>query len=356
VIVLLALIFTAPEGLLGGTGSPSPSGSAAGLLPSGSGGRSSAALPSETPEPTATTEATPGPTATPLPEYGALEMVYLGRPSALAPIYLLRRDFSEQAEAAIMAQAENGVASYAWSGDGRVGAAIIGQRLVALTPGESARALADDISDVTFGWDSDTLYAVRITPDGPNDVVQIIQLDFASGDSSVLGSTTYPRPVIGADPPLREAQFIDDGGLVRLYPTADGNLVLWILGAPAIYRVDPGDGSFSAADREPILWAPGGEQRIEVRENANGTTDLIVRERSGDSLASVRVTGLVSHLRWVRSANEVVFTLGRLSGNGGVRQDLYVWDLVDGNAPLPLTSNGVSFGAEWLGASPNWLP
>ena len=356
VIVLLALIFTAPEGMLGGTSSPSPSGTTVGVLPSGTRAASPSTEPSQATEPTATADATPGPTATPVPEYGALEMVYLGRPSTLAPIYLLRRDFSEQADPAIMAQADAGVASYAWSGDGRVGAAIIGQRLVALAPGESARAMADDISDVTFGWDSDTIYAVRITPEGGNDMAQIIQLDFASGNSSVLGSTSYPRPVIGADPPLREAQFIDDGGLVRLYPTADGNLVLWILGAPATYRVDPGDGSFTEADREPILWAPGGEQRIDIRENANGTTDLIVRERSGDSVSGVRVTGLVSHLRWVRSANEVVFTLGRLGANGGVRQDLYVWDLVDGNAPLPLTSNGVSFGAEWLGISPNWLP
>jgi hypothetical protein len=237
-----------------------------------------------------------------------------------------------------------------------VGAAIIGERLVALTPGETARALADDISAVTFGWDSDTVYAVRITPDGANDVAEVIQIDFASGDSSALGSVSYPRPVIGADPPLREAQFIDDGGLVRLYAVADGNLVLWILGAPATYRVDPGNGSFSEVNREPILWSPDGRQRIEVRENDNGTSDLIVRERSGDSVASVRVTGLVSHVRWVRSANEVVFTLGRVGANGGVRQDLYVWDLADNSDPLPLTSNGVSFGAEWLGASPNWLP
>jgi hypothetical protein len=39
-----------------------------------------------------------------------------------------------------------------------------------------------------------------------------------------------------------------------------------------------------------------------------------------------------------------------------VRQDLYVWDLVDGNAPAPLTSNGASFGAEWLGVLQTWVP
>jgi hypothetical protein len=73
-------------------------------------------------------------------------------------------------------------------------------------------------------------------------------------------------------------------------------------------------------------------------------------------VANVQVGGLVSHLRWVRSNNEVVFTLGRLGTSGGVRQDLYVWDLVDGKDPMPLTSNGVSFGAEWLGVAPHWLP
>jgi hypothetical protein len=356
VIVLLALIFTAPEGLLGMSVSPRPSGTAAGILPSGSGTPSGSAQPSRTAGPSETPPASEGPSPTPVPEYGPLEMTYLGRPSAVAPIYLLRRDFSEDEEPRIVAQADLGVSSYAWSGDGRVGAAIIGARLVALTPGESARALADDISAVTFGWDSDTVYAVRIRPDGGDDVAQVIQLDFSSGDSSVLGTVSYPRPVVGADPPLQEAQFIDNGGLVRLYAVADGNLVLWILGAPAVYRVDPDNGRVSEADREPILWSPDGRQRIDVRQNDNGTSDLIVRERSGDSVASVRVTGLASHVRWVRTGNEIVFTLGRLGANGGVRQDLYVWDLADGSDPLPLTSNGVSFGAEWLGVFPHWLP
>jgi len=71
--------------------------------------------------------------------------------------------------------------------------------------------------------------------------------------------------------------------------------------------------------------------------------------------ASVTVSGLVSHIRWAGTNNEIVFTLGRLVG-GGVRQDLYVWDLVDGNPPSALTSNGASFGAEWLGVPQSWLP
>jgi WD40 repeat protein len=255
-----------------------------------------------------------------------------------------------------MAQADQGVEKFAWSPDGTVGVAIINDRAVALTPGQSARALADDISAITFGWDSETVYAVRITPDGGDDVAEVIQIDFASGDSSVLGSTSYPRPVIGPDPALREAQFIDNGGLVRLYAVADGNLALWVLGAPAIYRIDTGDGRVSEISREPILWSPDGEHRIDLSENANGTTQIILRDTSGDSVASVQVSGLVSHVRWVRSSNEIVFTLGRLGASGGVRQDLYVWDLQNGKAPMALTSNGTSFGAEWLGVAPNWLP
>ena len=53
------------------------------------------------------------------------------------------------------------------------------------------------------------------------------------------------------------------------------------------------------------------------------------------------------------------FDEGRMSvvsAGGGVRQDLYVWDLKDGNDPLPLTSTGTAFGAEWRGVMSNWLP
>jgi hypothetical protein len=283
-------------------------------------------------------------------------MVYLGRPSALEPIYLLRRDFSVDEAADVLAQAEIGVTAFAWSPDGRVGAAIIGGRLVAIEPGERARALTDDVAAVTFSGDAETLYAVRVVRDGANDRARVLRVAWGSGEVSQVGSVVYPRPVIGADPALREAQFIDDGGLVRIYALADGNLALWILGAPSTYHVNPGDGSIEEVRRAPVLWSPDGQRRIEIRENDNGTTNLVLRDSTGDQVASVQVGGLVSHLRWVRSNNEVVFTMGRLGANGGVRQDLYVWDLANRNDPLPLTSNGISFGAEWRGVAPNWLP
>jgi hypothetical protein len=355
VIVLLALIFTAPNGLAGLSASPTPAQSRSGFLPTTSDEPTPRA--SGTPnEASATPDPTPAATATPLPEYGPLEMVYLGRPSALAPIYLLRRDFSEADDAAVVAQADIGVSAYAWSPDGRVGAAIIGERLVALTPGRSARALVDGVSAVAFGLDSRTVYALRIVRSGTDDIARVLEIDYRSGDAAVLSSIRYPHPVIGPDAPLKEAQFIDDGGIHRLYALADGTLAVWILGAPATYRVDTGSGSAEEIDRQPMLWSPDGDQRIDLRENDGGTTDIVLRGSDGDTVASVRVTGLVSHVRWVRTSNEIVFTLGRLGTTGGVRQDLYVWDLVGGNDPLPLTSNGVSFGAEWLGAAQHWLP
>jgi hypothetical protein len=354
-IVLLALIFTAPEGMLGLTASPSPSGTLTGVLPTDTGEATRTPRPTQGGA-TPTEHPTVAPTATPLPEYGPLEMVYLGRPSALEPIYLLRRDFSEVENADVVAQADSGVSSYAWAPDGRVGAGIIGERLVALTPGRSARRLADDVSAVTFGWDSQTVYALRIVQDGGQNVGRVLEIDYRSGDSRLLGSVRYPRPVIGADPPLREAQFIDNGGIFRMYAVADGSLVIWILGAPDTYRMDSEDGSVEEVRRQPILWSPDGSQRVALRERANGTTDLNLRNSDDETIASVNVPGLVSHVRWVRSSNEIVFTLGRLGTNGGVRQDLFVWDLRDGRDPLPLTSNGVSFGAEWVGSAPNWLP
>ena len=353
VIVLLALIFTFPGGLAASatptpTVTPQPS-----LAPSGGVATSGEPSPSASPSPTEA--ATPGPSPTPAPVYGPLEMVYLGRPSALAPIYLLRRDFSKTADASVMAQADQGVGVFSWSPDGRVGTAIIAGRAVALEPGTSARALADDITALSFGWDSDTVYAVRITRAGANDRTEVLHIDFASGDAETLATITYPHPVTAPDAALKEAQFIDNGGLVRLFPMADGNLALWVLGAPATYRIDAGDGRVTEIGGQPTLWAPDGKQRVALTENANGSTVIRLLDEDGEEASTTTVTGLVSHVRWAGTNNEIVFTLGRLGNSGGVRQDLYVWDLTDA-APMALTSNGVSFGAEWLGVAPNWLP
>ena len=276
-------------------------------------------------------------------------MTYLGRPSAVAPIYLLLRDFSETKDPDVLAQAEQGVSSYANSPDGRVSAAVINARAVALDRGGKARRLADNIRTLTFGWDAETLYAVRITRDGGDDLAKILEIDFASGATRQLATIRYPHPDTGAEAPVKEAQFIDDGGLVRLYAVADGNLTLWVLGAPAAYRIDPANGDVTEIAREPILWSPDGTQRVTAHEDGN-TTALRLRDRGNNVVASTGVTGLVSHIRWAPGNNEIVFTIGVTGANGGVRQDLYVWDLEDRNDPMPLTSSGAAFGAEWRGS------
>lgn len=354
VIVLLALIFTSPGGLAGGTASPTPAPSASGAVVAPS---EPSATP--TPEPTEagspTPEASPTPSPTAAPEYGPLEMVYLGRQTALAPIYVLRRDFSTTREPVIMAQSARGVSRYAWSPDGRVGAAIIEGTCVALTPGSQARTLAENVSAVTFGWDSDTLYGVRVVRDGANDRAEVLVMNHPNATAEVLTTITYPHPAIAPDPALKEAQFIDDGGLVRIYAMADGNLAVWILGAPATYRIDPGNGDVTEVENPPTLWSPDGRLRIVLTESGSSTT-IGLQDRSGETKASTQVSGLVSHIRWAKTSNGIVFTLGRLTSAGGVRQDLYVWDLQNGVAPAPLTSNGTSFGAEWVGTRPNWLP
>ena len=61
-------------------------------------------------------------------------------------------------------------------------------------------------------------------------------------------------------------------------------------------------------------------------------------------------------MRWSPRGNRIVFTLGINLVGGGVRQDLYTWDLVNARAPTALTGNGASFGAEWLGSAQFWQP
>jgi hypothetical protein len=357
VIVLLALIFSSPTGLVSaqqsGSAQPSPS-----VEPSGSagvGGPSTEPSGSGDPSPSASGEDSPEATPSEAPAFGALEMTYLGRPSAVAPIYLLLRDFSVAEKADVVAQAEQGVSSYANAPDGRVSAAVINGRAVALDKGGKARRLADNIRTLTFGWDAEMLYAVRIARDGNDDLARILEIDFVSGATRNLATVRYRHPDTGAEAPVKEAQFIDNGGLVRLYAVADGNLTLWVLGAPATYRIDPANGDVTEVGREPILWSTDGTQRVTVHEDGNNTA-LRLRDRGNNVIASTGVDGLVSHIRWAPNSNEIVFTIGVASSNGGVRQDLYVWDLEDRKDPMPLTSSGAAFGAEWRGVMCNWGP
>jgi hypothetical protein len=340
VVVLLALIFIGPSGVAG-IATPSPSVSVAPSL---------SVAPALSTRPI-TTES---PSATAAPTFGALEMTYLGRATAASPIRLSRRDFSTKGDPVVLAQDPKGVGKYAWAPDGRVGVAILSGRAVAVVPGQALRTLTDPVDAVVFGDDSTTLYGLRISKDGANDRAEVLKIDFDTGATVVMTTITYPHPEIIADPALKEAQFADNGGLVRLWATTDGYLVAWILGAPSTYRIDPADGTFSAAAAQPVLWSTDQRTRVNVTEKS-GITTLTLIDRDELAKATVKITGLVSHVRWAASNNEIVFTLGRLVG-GGVRQDLYVWDLVNGKAPSPLTSNGASFGAEWLGVLQSWVP
>ena len=346
VVVLLALIFIGPDGV---AGLPSPSPSADASAPA-----SAAASLSQAPLASESVIPSVGPTATPEPAFGALEMTYLGRATASSPIRLSRRDFATTADPVVLLESSSGVGKYAWAPDGRVGAGIIAGRAVAIEPGKDSRTLTDPVDALVFADDSTRLYGVRIVRDGANDRAEVLSIDFASGATEILNTITYPHPDIFPDPALKEAQFADNGGIVRMWVTVDGYVVAWILGAPATYRIDPADGAFTQVDKPPILWSPDQRRRIDVSE-ASGVTTLTLVDLDDIPRGSVKITGLVSHIRWAGSNNEIVFTLGRLVG-GGVRQDLYVWDLVDGKAPAPLTSNGASFGAEWLGVIQTWVP
>ncbi|HSI98874.1 MAG TPA: hypothetical protein VLA59_00645 [Patescibacteria group bacterium] len=351
VIVLLALIFAGDDSLGAGDASPSPSNAA--VVVTGSPEPSPSAR-TATPAPSSESSATPAPTPTPLPEYGPLEMVYQGRATALAPIYLLRHDFTVEEEPATMAQDPSlDVRRFAWAPDGKVGVGLYADVLVSIEPGVEKRRLGDEITTITFGDDASVVYAVRVTEDGANDVANVLAIDFASGDTTELAAISYARPSIAAEPALQEAQFADEGGAVRLYWMEDDVLRLWSLGA-GTWTIDPDDGAVEELEESlPVLWAPGGQRRIAVSAE-EGTSTIALLDAAGDTVASTTAEGLVSHLRWSPDGERVVFTLGRSASGGGVLQDLFLWDLGDEQAPTQLTNTGAAFGAEWLGSKSLW--
>ncbi|MDQ2689803.1 MAG: hypothetical protein M3Y29_05980, partial [Chloroflexota bacterium] len=350
VIVLLALIF-AGDASLGGAAAATPT-VAAVIDP---------ASESQTPAPTPTPVASAAPSvaaatssAPAVPQYGPLEMVYQGRSAAGEPIYLLHRDFTIDEEPEVLAQdASLDIRGIAWAPDGTVGAGLYADLLISIEAGEEKRNLGDGIVSVTFGPDASTLYAVRLTEDGANDVATVLQIDYVSGDTTDIATVTYPRPTVEAEDVVREAQFADEGGPVRIYWVHGGSLWLWALGAGS-WQIDPADGAVTEQDGDqPVHWSPGGVSRI-TRTFGDGITGI--RLHQGDEeepSAQTTVEGFVSHVRWSPDGERIVFTVGRASG-GGVLQDLFLWDLQDGVAPMQITSTGAAFGAEWLGTAPRW--
>ena len=353
VIVLLALIFAGDASLGGGAGgSPTPSAEA--FIP-GSSGAVSAVSPTPRTNPSPSAEPAKSPAA--VPQYGDLEMIYQGRSAALAPIFLLLHDFSVEADPEVIAQDPAlDVRRFAWSPDGTRGAALYADVMVAIDPRVDVHRLSDGISAITFGNDPETVYALRVVADGGDDVASVLAVNQATGDERELDRVSYRRPTIEAEAPLLEAQFADDGGSARLYWMHDDTLRLWILGAGS-WTIDPAEGKASKLheDALPVLWAPEGERHVRLGVDG-GTTRLNIVDRSGDRIASTKVTGRVSHLRWSPRGDQVVFTLGRPTSGGGVLQDLYLWNLGAGNDPAPtmITNTGAAFGAEWRGSQARW--
>ena len=358
VIVLLALIFAGPESL--GALGASPSASILAVVPSTSAEQRVAATPSPRPSvspsasPTATTTLEPTPSPVPPSAFGPLEMVYQGRSAALAPIYLLRHDFTIDAEPDVMAQdASLDVRRFAWSPDGTAGAGLLADVLVSIEPGEEKRRLGDGITTTTFGADASTIYAVRVTQDGDNDVATVLSIDFGSADTTELASVTFARPDLGAQEVIAEAQFTDDGGPIRLFFMEGGALRLWARDA-GTWDIEVASGDVTELDEAlPRLWAPDGSRRVGAGSE-DGTTTLTLVDADGETVAETTIAGRVSHLRWSPDGERMTFTLGRSAAAGGVLQDLFLWDLVDDDAPMQLTSTGAAFGAEWLGSQPIW--
>jgi hypothetical protein len=347
VIVLVALIFTDANG-----GFASASGLPTLGLPSAStlAGQS----PTGTPRPSPTPSVKPTPAPTRAPTYGALEMLYLSRPNAFAPSQLFRNDFSKSAPATVVARASLDITHYAAAQEGTVSVAIVNGKLLGLAKGKPNRVLANLADAATFGPDATTVFAVKITRGGTNDDATVTSITFASGATKKLSTINFRHPAPPQLTALGSARFLDDGGMYRIYATSDGNLVLWIANAGQ-WRIDPVNGSVVAAARQPMLWSPDGSHRINVTENGLVTT-LTEVDQSGKTISRSSFTGLLSHLRWSPRGNRVAFTLGTNLADGGVRQDLYLWDLVNGRIPSALTTNGSSFGAEWLGSAQFWLP
>lgn len=351
VIVLVVLIFTMEGGGVAASTSPSPSPSPVPVATSTPAATATPIPPSASPD--APASASPDASATPAPSFGELALVYLARSSPLGASGAYRRDFSVAGDAETVASSSQGIDRLVWARDGSVGAVITGgDRLLAVEDGSEPRALADGIDAATFGPDAATIYAARVTTSGSTDTAVILAIDFESGAAEEVASISFPHPATFPEAPLKEAQFGDEGGHHRLFLLDDASLVFWELAA-GTWQIDPSDGSFEAVGGTPILWSPDGSRRIQLTENVTSTTMAVI-DREGRAGAQVTVVGLVSHLRWSPDGETVVFTRGQSGASGGVRQDLFVWEVDGGASPRGLTSNGASYGAEWLGTRQFW--
>ncbi|MGH2489006.1 MAG: hypothetical protein ACRDFR_05260, partial [Candidatus Limnocylindria bacterium] len=305
------------------------------------------------PEPTPTPESSPS--AAPTPAFAPLEILFMQRVSASGPVHLFSHDFAVQADPVALARDDRGIDHYAWAANGTWGIILVEGDPVAVNPGVSASDVGDGFDGVAFAADSVTAYAVRATLAGANDQAELLSVDMTTGVVRSLQTWTYPHPITFQQSAVQEAQFADDGGFNRVFVLNDGRVVVWILGAPAIYTFDPAAGTAGTTDRVPILWSPNGLLRVEVTESGNSST-LTLRGLANEARGSITVAGLVSHLRWSAQQNNVVFTLTTALAGGGAAQDLYLWDLQGGSTVVRVTQDNRSSGGEFRGVWEHWKP
>jgi dipeptidyl aminopeptidase/acylaminoacyl peptidase len=277
------------------------------------------------------------------------------RTSANGPTHLFTHDFATNAAPVPQARDNRGVDWYRWAPDGTDGIGLVDGNPLLLTPGSSARDLGDSFDSVTYAADSLTAYGLRTTLAGSNDRSELVAIDVATGAVSSLATWTYPHPTTFQEAPVREAQFADNGGFERVFVLDDGRVVVWVLGAPAIYTFDPATGTTGTLDRMPLLWAPNGQIRTAIGETGS-TTRIAIVGVAGEERGVLAVSGLVSHARWSANSNQIVFTINRGTSGGGVAQDLYAWDLQTGSSAVRLTQDLRSRGGEYRGAMELWKP
>ncbi|HET9497471.1 MAG TPA: hypothetical protein VFP83_04030 [Candidatus Limnocylindria bacterium] len=348
-IVLLALIFSSNEGLLPAYGTPSPEPSIEAATP----------RPRPTPslepslEPSPSVE--PTPTPVPAPTYPPFEVVFMQRTSASGPTHLFTHDFAGQAAPVPQARDNRGVDWYDWAPDGAHGIALVEGNPLLLTPGSSARDLGDGFDSIAYAADSTTAYGLRSTLAGANDRAELLRIDTVSGAATSVAVWTYPHPTTFQESVVKEARFADDGGFERVYVLEDGRVVVWVLGAPAVYTFDPATGTAGTTNRQPLLWAPNGLLRAAVTDTGSDSR-IAILGLAGEERGALSVSGLVSHVRWSANSNQIVFTINRGTSSGGVSQDLYAWDLHTGSAAQRLTQDLRSLGPGYRGAEEIWKP
>jgi hypothetical protein len=347
-IVLLALVFSSNEGLLPAYGTPSPEPTSR---------ATPRPQPTPTPEPSLIPSPSLAPTPTPVPEpaYPPFEIVFMQRTSASGPTHLFTHDFAGSATPVPLARDSRGVDWYRWAPDGQKGIALLDGNPLVLTPGQSARDIGDGIDSVAYGTDPVTAYGLRTTLAGNNDRSELLRIDVATGALTPLHTWTYPHPTTYQESAVKEAQFADDGGFERLYVLEDGRVMVWVLGAPAVYIFDPATGATSTTNRIPILWAPSGLLRASLTESGS-MTRIAILDPAGVERGALEVPALVSHLRWAVNSNQIVFTLTRSGTGGAVWQDLYAWRLETGIGAVRLTQDLRSRGGEYRGAPEIWKP